>query len=431
MSDKLQTEMESKAIGAILYDARNLDECLIAGVQSEDFTCFPFPGAYQAAVNLCEANDTVSVINIVGRMALNGNAKAILVQLSQLADEAGPHWSIKDIIREIRRTATQRRVIASARLIADQVKDASHWTETEILDFTEKQLLNLRGQTNPQKVITAEQMMEQVQEQIDSFGRGVTPGITTGLERLDSITGGIKYGQLWIIAARPSMGKSSLLSQIVEHTSVDKAIPVGIFSMEMSHLEWGHNMLHSKARINNRRAQEQKLETAEYALLAMSASAIGKAPFEICTQAELSIHQLRSIARQMKRRMGAKLFAVDYLQLASSKTKYGEGREREIAQVSNGLKAMAKELDAGVIVACQLNRMAEEGGKPKMSWLRESGQIEADGDFIGVIYQPEPKDHRNLSLYILKQRTGPRFIDIPIHFKKEWTRFEQIQNETP
>lgn len=427
MSTELNNTIEGKAIGCILYNQRNLDECLMAGLVPEDFASFPCQGAYRAAMQLSDENEPITVLNLVSKMALNGQASGVLVTLSQLADQAGDYWVIKDIIRELRRTSLRRRVVAAAELIALTVKSSEHWTEAEILEWTEKQLSNLRPVAPADKIITAHKMVTDVMDQLESFHQGVVPGMKTGLKYLDFYTGGIKAGQAWIIAARPSMGKSSMLSQIVDHCCVEDGIPTGIFSMEMSHVEWGHNMLHAKAMVDNRLAQDRKLHDSDYFLLGNNAMKIAKAPMEICTQGELSIHQLRGIARQMKRRFGAKLFAVDYLQLASSKTKHGEGREREIAQVSNGLKAMAKELDAGVVVACQLNRMGDESGKPRMSWLRESGQIEADADFIGVIYQPDQKDFRNLSIYILKQRSGPRFIDIPVHFRKEYTKFETIE----
>ncbi len=425
MSDKLQSEVEGKAIGAILYDAKNLDECLLAGVRPEEFVTFPFPAAYGAAVRLSEANEPLTVLNLVGRMALNGQASSVMQTLSELADKAGPYWLIKDLIRELRRASTARRVIAAGQLLSMTVQNSGHWTEREILEFAEKQLIGLRVEGPGVHIYSAEEMISDVMEQLDSYSQGVLPGLRTGLCKLDELTGGVKAGQLWIIAARPSMGKSSLVSQIADHNAVDHNIPVGVFSMEMGHIEWGHNMIHARARIDNRKAQKQTLDAIDHVTIGTSAGQIRKSPIEVCTQGELSINELRSIARQMKRRLGIKLFAVDYLQLASSRTKHGEGREREIAQVSNGLKAMAKELDAGVIVACQLNRQGEEPGKPRMSWIRESGQIEADADFIGVIYQPKVDDYRNLNLYILKQRSGTRFVDIPLYFHKEWTRFEQ------
>lgn len=381
---------------------------------------------YKALLEMYSAGEKIETITLWQKLkdAQKGEAVGGLAYLSSLAEASPSVANIGYYIAPVVEKFKLRRLLAGCTEIAGQVYDCAE--SGELLAKMDKLLLAISRESGSKAVcLTAREMIHKALDNAQAMHEGTAKGFMTGFKDLDDITGGMKLCDFWIIAGRPSMGKSVLGRQIVTHCCVDQQIPCGVFSMEETDVMYGHNMLHSRARVDNRAAQEHRLAEMDFAKLATAAAQISPTNFEICTKSDLSINELRSIARQMKQRLNCQVFEVDYLQLASSQTRNGEGREREMAQVSNGLKNMAKELDAVVIANCQLNRKGDNPGElPKMEWLRESGQIEADADFIGVLYYPDAKYKESINLYVLKQRYGPRFVDIPLLLMKEFSRFE-------
>jgi replicative DNA helicase len=264
--------------------------------------------------------------------------------------------------------------------------------------------------------------------------QGALTGLSFGLSDLDRMTSGMHGGEMIVFAARPSLGKTSLAMQIAEHLAVGHKIPVAVFSLEMSSQSLVLRMLCSQARVNVRSLREGFFSERDFPKLTVAASKLAASPLHIDDTPGLSILQLRAKARRMWQQHGIKLFVIDYLQLLNSTNRRAENRQQEIADISNGVKALAKELDVPVIVLAQLNREIEKekNRKPRMSDLRESGAIEQDADLIGMLYRPGDADDAGEStqretvevdLEIVKQRNGPTG---PVHlqFFKTYTRFE-------
>jgi replicative DNA helicase len=238
-----------------------------------------------------------------------------------------------------------------------------------------------------------------------------------------------------VIAARPSMGKTSLAMNIAEHVAVDLKLPVGVFSLEMTSESLVLRMLCSRSRVNLRNVREGFLAERDFPKLTGAAGTLASAPLFIDDSGGLSILQLRAKARRMSQQYGIKLFVIDYLQLLHSTSRRAENRQQEIADISNGIKALAKELNVPVIVLSQLNRELEreKNRKPRMSDLRESGAIEQDADLVGLLYKPNADDEEAaaateedavpVNLLIAKQRNGPTG-DVHLTFLKPFTRFE-------
>ena len=238
-----------------------------------------------------------------------------------------------------------------------------------------------------------------------------------------------------VIAARPSLGKTSLAMNIADYVTVDKKLPVGVFSLEMTAESLVLRMLCSRARVNLRNVREGFLLERDFPLLTNAADKLSNSPLFIDDTAGLSILQLRARARRMQQQYGIKLFVVDYLQLLHSTARRAENRQQEIADISNGVKSLAKELNVPVIVLSQLNRELEreKNRKPRLSDLRESGAIEQDADVVGLLYKPSSDDEEAVAgvedealavnLLIAKQRNGPTG-DINLTFLKSYTRFE-------
>jgi replicative DNA helicase len=267
--------------------------------------------------------------------------------------------------------------------------------------------------------------------------QGMLTGISTGFQDLDKMTTGLHGGEMVVIAARPSVGKTSLAMNIAEHVAIDLRLPVGVFSLEMSAASLVLRTLCSRSRVNLRNVREGFLAERDFPKLTGAAGKLAGAPLFIDDTSGLSILQLRAGARRMHQQHQVKLFVIDYLQLLHSTSARAENRQQEIADISAGLKGLAKELDVPVIVLSQLNREPEKrerGAEPRLSDLRESGSIEQDADLVCLLYKPGKGDDDEtgsqaddealpVNLLIAKQRNGPTG-EVRLTFLKPYTRFE-------
>jgi replicative DNA helicase len=259
--------------------------------------------------------------------------------------------------------------------------------------------------------------------------------LATGFADFDKMTSGFHPGEMIVIAARPSMGKTSLAMNIAEHVCIDQRLPVGVFSLEMTAESLVLRMLCSRSRVNLRNVRDGFLAERDFPKLTGAAGKMAAAPLFIDDTSGLSILQMRAKARRMHQQHGIKLLVIDYLQLLHSTARRAqENRQQEIADISNGIKALAKELSIPVIVLAQLNRELEKdkNRKPRLSDLRESGSIEQDADLVGLLYKPSveedeggvgDQDSRPVNLLIAKQRNGPTG-DVNLTFLNSITRFE-------
>lgn len=284
-------------------------------------------------------------------------------------------------------------------------------------------------------------LVERVRETIESIAQnqGQITGLTTGFRDLDSMTWGMHPTDMIVIAARPSVGKTSLAMNIAEHVAVNLNTAVGIFSLEMSDESLMMRCMCSRARVSSRQMREGMLNQEEWARLAESGEALWRAPMFIDDSSGLTILQLRAKARRMAQMHNIRLFVIDYLQLMQGNGRRSDSRQNEVSEISSGVKALAKELRVPVIVLAQLNRKLEERGpnaKPKLSDLRESGSIEQDADVVGLLYNDEDRqpdrfaDAIPVNLLVAKHRNGPTG-NVRLTFLKSCTRFESQSRIEP
>ncbi|MFI0348426.1 MAG: replicative DNA helicase [Chthoniobacterales bacterium] len=284
------------------------------------------------------------------------------------------------------------------------------------------------------------EIKEQVLLAIDAIegmhkNKGALTGLSTGFPLLDQMTDGMHESEMIVIAARPSMGKTAIAMNIAEHVAVDQNASVGIFSLEMSSQQLVQRMLCSRAKVDLKKVRDGFMGNKDMKNLSRAADSLSKSKIYIDDTAGLSILELRAKARRLKDRHDLKLIVIDYLQLLRSTSRRGQdNRQIEIAEISAGIKALAKELAIPVIVLAQLNRESEKrsDGKPRISDLRESGSIEQDADVVGLLYRSayfekddavRSEKEGEAELIIAKQRNGPTG-EIPLTFLKEYTRFE-------
>ncbi len=348
-----------------------------------------------------------------------------------------------DIVRE---KFVLRRLIQTCTAIVGRAYEEQDDVE-RLMDEVERDVLRISEErVDPASRPIKELVAKAVTTIEDYFHRrGALTGLETGFADLDKMTSGLHGGEVVVIAARPSMGKTSLAVNIAEHVALDLKQPVGIFSLEMTSEALVMRMLCSQSRVNLRHIREGFMSERDFPKLLTATGKLSSAPLYIDDAAALSILQLRARARRMWQQYGIKLFVIDYLQLLHSTARRAESnRQQEIADISSGVKALAKELGVPVIVLSQLNREVERdrSRKPRLSDLRESGAIEQDADLVGLLYRADPNnpakaaaadddddgsgtetDTVPINLLVAKQRNGPTG-DVRLTFFRSYTRFE-------
>src|SRR5258705_2930207 len=308
-----------------------------------------------------------------------------------------------------------------------------------LMDEVERDVLRISEARVESRTNTIKDLVKGAINTIEDYHqrKGTLTGIGTGFTDLDRMTTGLHGGEMIVIAARPSVGKTCLAMNIDEHVAIDTALPVGVFSLEMTAQSLVLRMLCSRSRVNLRNVRDGFLAERDFPKLTGAAGKLANAPLFIDDSSGLSILQLRAKARRMHQQYDIKLFVVDYLQLLHSTARRAENRQQEIADISNGIKSLAKELNVPIIVLSQLNRELEreKGRKPRLSDLRESGAIEQDADVVGLLYKPSSGDDDEsgspaaeedavpVNLLLAKQRNGPTG-DVNLTFLKSYTRFE-------
>jgi replicative DNA helicase len=334
----------------------------------------------------------------------------------------------------VREKAVKRDLIAGAIGIQQDAYNDSLESD-ELLDRAERAIFDITQRKFSSPTVKMYDILQDTFEHIENIHEreGRLTGLSTGFYDLDDRTSGLQKSELIVIAARPSVGKTSLVLNIAEHVGVDKK-PAVIFSMEMSAQQVAQNMLCSNAKIDAHLMRMGKLDDNQWSKLPLAMGELSEASIFIDDTPGLSIMELRAKARRLKLQHDIQLIIVDYLQLMEAKER--ENRQQEISVISRGLKSLARELEVPVIAVSQLNRSVEtrEGHKPRISDLRESGGIEQDADVIILMhredyYDENHKEKNKVELNIAKQRNGPTG-KVTLTFLREFLRFENFQNNT-
>jgi replicative DNA helicase len=361
-----------------------------------------------------------------------------ITYLSQLQDAVPSAANLSYYLDIVREKYLLRKLIQTCSSVVARVFDYEGNVE-ELLDDVEKEILHVNESREQSEVKDVKNLVNEALVTIEHFfnRKGELSGLSTGFADLDKMTDGLHGGEMVIVAARPSMGKTSLAMNVAEHVALNLNLPVCVFSLEMSASSLILRMLCSLARVNMRNIRDGFMSEADFPKLMTASSQLAAAKLLIDDTAGLSILQLRARARRLHQQHGIKLFVIDYLQLLNSTARRAqENRQQEIADISSGLKALAKELNVPVMVLSQLNRELEKdkNRKPRLSDLRESGSIEQDADLVGLLYKPDAGDDEDgpapdendgvaVNFLIAKQRNGPTG-DVSLTFLKPYTRFE-------
>ncbi|MSR42955.1 MAG: replicative DNA helicase [Pedosphaera sp.] len=312
-----------------------------------------------------------------------------------------------------------------------------------LLDEVESRILRINEERVKESNTSMKALVAESFAKIELYhGRkGAITGLSTGFPDFDKLTDGLHGGEMIVIAARPSMGKTSLAMNIADHVTIEQQKPAAVFSLEMTAASLVERMIFSRARMDHQSVRAGFMAERDFPKLLVAGGKLTGAPLYVDDTPGLSILQLRARARRMHHQHGIKLIIIDYLQLLhSTSRRASDNRQQEIAEISGGVKSLAKELNVPVIVLAQLNREMErdKNRKPRLSDLRESGAIEQDADLVGLLYKANSSEDEEsvpreevsgagvpINLLIAKQRNGPTG-DVNFTFLKSYTRFESV-----
>jgi replicative DNA helicase len=433
-------EAESSVLGGVLLDNSSWDK-IGDLLTEEDFYRYEHRlifGAIYALMNAARAADTLTVFEHLksqGKAEEAGNIE----YLNSLAQYIPSESNIRRFAEIVRERAMLRKLLSVSEEITTSAMNTGGRAVPTILDEAEQKIFNVgeesaRKRQGFQKMDTlGASLLERVKEM--SANPNDVTGVPTGFIDLDRMTSGLQAGDLIVLAARPSMGKTALAINIAEHVALNEGLPVAIFSMEMGAAQLVVRIVGSLGRIDQNRLRTGKLQPDEWSRLIETSDRIGKSSMFIDESPGLTPSELRANARRLSRRCGKLgLIVVDYLQLMSgSNGTDGDNRATELGEISRGLKMLAKELQCPVIALSQLNRGVEQrtDKKPMMSDLRESGAIEQDADVIMFIYRDDyytkelSKEPGVAEIIIAKQRNGPTG-SVKLAFLKNITKFESL-----
>ncbi len=433
-------EAEQGVLGCVLLSP---NDCMGESIEkfksgSEVFYDLRHQTIYNALAAMYDAREAIDVITLQQRLKNNQLLDEVggIAYLASLPDKVPSSANLSYYLDIVQEKYLLRKMIHTCTDVVGRVYDYEGEIDA-LMDEVERDILRISESRVQSHTNTIKELVKKAINTIEDFHQrqGLLTGVGTGFTDLDKMTSGFHAGEMIVIAARPSMGKTSLAMNMAEHVALDLKLPVGVFSLEMTSESLVLRMLCSRSRVNLRNVRDGFLAERDFPKLTGAAGKLANSPLFIDDSSALSVLQLRAKARRMFQQYGIKLFVIDYLQLLHSTARRAENRQQEIADISSGIKALAKELNVPIIVLSQLNRELEreKNRKPRLSDLRESGAIEQDADVVGLLYKPSSDEDEAgapseeeavaVNLLIAKQRNGPTG-DVNLTFLKSYTRFE-------
>jgi replicative DNA helicase len=433
-------EAEQSVLGAILIDRDAVIE-VAEFLRPEDFYRQAHAQVYAVMLDLFERREPIDVVTVSEALERSGELESIggRAYLGTLSNQTPTAVHATQYARIVERKSLLRNLIGAAGKIAGIGYEDSAEVQ-EAVDRAEAELFAVSQRRVSVSFSPLKSLLHDAYDRLDYLHahRGEISGIRTGFQDLDTLTTGLQKSDLVILAARPSVGKTSLALNIAEHAAVRDKKSVGIFSLEMSKEQLVLRLLSSVANIDSQRLRSGFLEELDFARIAPAMNALSEAPVYIDDTPNITTMELRTKARRLQAEAGLDLVIVDYLQLMqSSTTTRDANRVQEVSEISRGLKALARELKLPVIALSQLSRQPEmrESKEPRLSDLRESGSIEQDADLVIFLWREKERgsddqvtDGEVVKLKLAKHRNGPTG-EIDLWFRKAQTRFVNYAGE--
>ncbi|MFH2037632.1 MAG: replicative DNA helicase [Candidatus Zixiibacteriota bacterium] len=434
-------DAEQQVLGSILKDSEVIN-IVIDYIKAPEYFYVPkHQSIFLAMLSLYEKGDVCDITTVAEELTKMARLDKIggRLYLVELAEGVATTANIESHSKIILDRAVLRKLINTSTDIVNSCYNLEHEVG-ELLDQAEANIFSISESRLRTGFVSLKEMMPTTFEQIEEYQetKGGLVGVETGFPSLDAMTGGFHSGNFIVIAGRPSMGKTAFALNIAENVAIEKKIPVGIFSIEMSKEQLALRLLCGRARLSQHKLRTGKLRDSEWQQLSYAAGPLGEADIYIDDSGTLSALEMRAKARRLKAQHDVGLIIVDYIQMMHGSAR-AENRQQEMSMISRAFKSLAKELNIPIIAISQLSRMVEMRGgdkRPQLSDLRESGAIEQDADMVLFVYREEfylsnldrddPKfleAEGKAELNVAKQRNGPTG-KIKLTFVKDYIRFE-------
>ena len=436
-------EAEESLLGSILIDQEALAKVLDM-IRPEDFYKESHRLLYETFLDLFERHQPIDILTIGNRL----EEKKLLdriggrTTLVELANRVTTASHIKNYAEIVQKKATLRRLLSAASNIIELGYNESEEIDT-IIDSAEQKLFDVSSNFIQKTFVPIRTVLTNAFDRIDELHRerGKIRGVPTGFQGIDNLLAGLQKSDLIILAARPSVGKTSLALDIIRNVAVKKKEPVGFFSLEMSKEQLVDRLICAEADVDLWKLRTGRLSDRDddFPRIGEALANLSDAPIYIDDTPVANIMSLRAKARRLKAEHGLSLIVIDYLQLMEGRTKRVDNRVQEVAEISRGLKQIGRELEVPVLALAQLSRAVEmsKPAIPKLAHLRESGSIEQDADVVMFLYRKaadrnyqldelSPEEKNTAEVHVAKHRNGPTGM-IKLYFDKQRASFKNME----
>jgi len=427
-------EAERSVLGAVLIRNDVLNHATEL-IDSIDFFREAHRLIFDKMIGLSERGQAIDLITLKDELGRSGQLDAVggAAYIASLVDGVPRALNVEHYARIIKEKSTLRSLIHSANRILSTAYEGEQEADLQ-LDEAERAIFEIADDRLRSGFVPLRDLAHQSFATIEKLQehKGLVTGVPTGFDLLDEMTSGLQPSDLVIIAARPSMGKTSFVLNVAQHVGTKTDLTVGFFSLEMSKEQLFMRLLTAEARIDAHRLRSGYLSDKDYGRLSHALGALAESRIFIDDSAALGVLEMRAKARRLKAEHGLHLLVIDYIQLMQARGRF-DNRQQELASISRALKQLAKELGVPVVALSQLSRAPDSRAdhRPQLSDLRESGALEQDADVVLFIYREEmyePKEEAEgiAELIVGKQRNGPTGT-VRLAFIKEHTRFENLE----
>ena len=431
-------ESERAVLGSIMVRTAALYE-IEDIIHDEAFYADRHSKIFRVMTELSTRGEPIDVLTVTHKLEENKQLDSVggASYIADIVSQTPVSANVKYYAEIVYKKHTLRRLIEAAQDTAEMAMSESSEDIEEILDRAEKKIFGVTSEQQGQKFIPISETLSTAWDRIEKLheNQGELRGVPTGFKSLDNMLAGFQNSDLIILAARPSMGKTTLALDIARLAATKHNIPVGIFSLEMDAVQLVDRLLSAESRVNAWSLRTGRLSAdSEFSRLRDALDNLSKAPIYIDDQSSNTVTKMRSFARRLKAEHGLGLIIVDYLQLMTT-TKNYDSMVNQVTEISRSLKGLARDLNVPVIALSQLSRAVESrGGEPRLSDLRDSGSIEQDADVVMFIHNEDKYKEKSertgiVKIIIAKHRNGP-VGDVELFFDEKTTTFMDIDNVT-